>query len=1784
MNRYAVRLMLGVTAVLIVTFPLAGPAQAQQFCQEFTGVFFDDDQDDCRYMPDNDRTHYAAILEWSGRSFLYHSTGNDLEILSLANPASPSYVDRSSWHGSIGNQGDNDYGLEAIAICDDCRYGVSYYRLATVYFDMGTGSDPNISTANIDKDASSEYGFTFKHGGTQFLVGRPKTTSPCTGAGLYIFDSVNVNTTNALQCLDAPDPYTNFNNVDGGRYLQHASLNGGAPYIWTTRDSQVAVWEVTGTGANTRLQFVRKIDGMWSFGRGNEYHGFDVDLDERVGVSFDRHGFVTWQVNDLANPSRVATNTETYFGNIVALNYPMAFTSGGGKNSGMTWDVSNLGAPQVLDPGFWSTDLSWNQHPCDLSDQGAVFSPDGNYLYASRFTLGHTFNVQECTGPSPPSAGVLVEKRNAAQQWVSVGVGVDVYPGDEVRVSSTSGGEILNTTISLKDASGSTVASSSGGSTATPAVYTIPLASPSTSYTAEVFVQNDVGQDTATASLPLDLQPAADIDYTPIAPLTGEDLTLSGSGEGTPQVPVGGDLPDPFEWLITPPSGDEFSLTGATPEAFNLDEAGTWTIGLTVHYAHGDPSYDATDQVALEISSVSAALSVSPLNPVNTANITLDATDSRMGQDVTSPTWTYDYRPSGAGSWINLNQCSPASDSCTIPGNEDTQFFTPGDYDFRVTLANPATQESSTFVLDDVTIADGSINLDFTISDTSPDIGQGVDVVITGVAGVDSVTWNFGGTGCSGYSQTVQCTPNFINCMTWTHKYATSGTKTITLTATVDGQQQSPVSHQLTVSSSGTCGGGGGGGGGGGTSCSYSLSPASRTVPNTGGTGYTVNVNTQAGCNWTAARSGNWINIQAGSSGSGPGTVLYEVLPNQDPSERAGAIIAMGQYHTITQNAANIPTDFTVSVGNPVEIGQEVTFTVSDDRLVPTAWEFGGSNCEGTANSLDCTYTPDFCRSVTWSYRDPGWKTVRLVTTTGEKQRGVNISNQGECCLKDAIPDAGFSMAPNPVFAGEDVTFTADTAPSKNAKTAAVGITYSPQNPIIGETVTLTITGIGVVDSAEWDYGEDGCGTAFDAQYTCTPYPGITDCLQTTFQFTSGGTKTVDLTINGGQSPTSTTINVQSTGECPGGGGGGGGGCSYTISPTSRTFDEDGGSGTFTVNTGSECDWTPQAGAGWINVVSGNGPGSGTVSYQVAANSGAFRQANISVANKNHSVRQDAMPDDPEPQDSSPDSWLWTVTLDDEVVVTSTDPIFTHAFDDPGQYDISLEVENCVGSATQVATLQVDEPPVIIPTSFVVPSAVHTPGLNATRWLTDLRIFNPDTEVVTVDVEFQPENTDNAASVNHGIRITIPPNGTRAFDDILSAIPGIIVDDDGSGSYLGSLSIEYENGGEAEAPPLIMSRTYNITDTGTFGQFVPAVFATDDEPRQMHLSGLVHNLSYRTNVRLANLGEARAVATIRLYDKFGEVVGDPVYVNVEPKSTTQVNGVAEIAGIATSLDIFSVTVDSNEPSVVAWASLVDNVTGDPVLYSPIMEDDESTVEWIPGVAHLPGANFSQWSSDISFYNPGPQTLTAYVEYIPSEDLGIVPYMEIRNLGAGQALYYEDVLGISMLPAGVDSKGFIVVESDEGVALPQVSARTYNVAAEGGTFGQNLKVFRPSDLITTERRAFIPGVVMSPSLTEGFRTNLGVLNVSRTEWAQVRIILWGDQGGDEPVAESEFWIEPHRLWQSDLAERLGLDGVEATGTLEIQVLQGEGVVAYESVVDNLTQDPILVPAVLELKKD
>ncbi|HEY0427642.1 MAG TPA: FG-GAP-like repeat-containing protein [Pyrinomonadaceae bacterium] len=73
-----------------------------------------------------------------------------------------------------------------------------------------------------------------------------------------------------------------------------------------------------------------------------------------------------------------------------------------------------------------------------------------------------------------------------------------------------------------------------------------------------------------------------------------------------------------------------------------------------------------------------------------------------------------------------------------------------------------------------------------------------------------------------------------------------------------------------------------------GLDCTFSITPNPIAIGRQGGT-RTVNLNTQAGCIWSATRNVDWIEL-ASNAGTGAGTISFTVAPQPEAQYRSGAV------------------------------------------------------------------------------------------------------------------------------------------------------------------------------------------------------------------------------------------------------------------------------------------------------------------------------------------------------------------------------------------------------------------------------------------------------------------------------------------------------------------------------------------------------------------------------------------------------------------------------------------------------------------------------------------------------------------------------------------------------------------------------------------------------------------------------------------------------------------------------------------------------------------------------
>jgi Viral BACON domain len=85
--------------------------------------------------------------------------------------------------------------------------------------------------------------------------------------------------------------------------------------------------------------------------------------------------------------------------------------------------------------------------------------------------------------------------------------------------------------------------------------------------------------------------------------------------------------------------------------------------------------------------------------------------------------------------------------------------------------------------------------------------------------------------------------------------------------------------------------------------CSFSLSPSSQSFDSAGGTGTAAIQASSTSCSWTATSNDTWINITSAISGTGNGTVVFQVQPNMTGLARTGTLTIAGQTFTVNQGA-----------------------------------------------------------------------------------------------------------------------------------------------------------------------------------------------------------------------------------------------------------------------------------------------------------------------------------------------------------------------------------------------------------------------------------------------------------------------------------------------------------------------------------------------------------------------------------------------------------------------------------------------------------------------------------------------------------------------------------------------------------------------------------------------------------------------------------------------------------------------------------------------------------------
>lgn len=450
---------------------------------------------------------------------------------------------------------------------------------------------------------------------------------------------------------------------------------------------------------------------------------------------------------------------------------------------------------------------------------------------------------------------------------------------------------------------------------------------------------------------------------------------------------------------------------------------------------------------------------------------------------------------------------------------------------------------------------------------------------------------------------------------------------------------------------------------------------------------------------------------------------------------------------------------------------------------------------------------------------------------------------------------------------------------------------------------------------------------------------------------------------------------------------------------------------------------------------------------------------------------------------------------------------------------------------------------------YLLPAAARSVGSNGTFWRTDLVLTNTGEADVSAALAFLEAGRDNT-DVDE-VDVTVPAGGSLELADVVGSVLGA------SGS--GAVRIL------SQGDLLVSSRTYTDSDGGTFGQFIPGERAETGigAGQAVRLLGLAENAAYRTNVGLVNTTGEVVEASIDLLDGAGAVLGTES-VRLEPFGWKQLNRIFSSNGLD-GLDTAQAVVrtTSGSGAVIPYASVVDNLTGDPVYVAPVLTASEGADLWIAAAAHVAGYNGSSWRTDLTVAATETADASVRIQYLPADSDNGSPTEAAVTIPAGGATLIPDVLDTLFGAEGAGALRLIVASG-----TVQAVSRTYNETANG-TYGQFIPAV-PSTVGIGENGT---GVLVQLRKDTAFHTNVGLVNLTGAP-VETEITWFAADGtalGTRTVTLPAFSFHQ---------ENRAIPGTpEGPVTATVRCTTPGGLIlAYGSVVDDASGDPIFVPAV------
>ncbi len=216
---------------------------------------------------------------------------------------------------------------------------------------------------------------------------------------------------------------------------------------------------------------------------------------------------------------------------------------------------------------------------------------------------------------------------------------------------------------------------------------------------------------------------------------------------------------------------------------------------------------------------------------------------------------------------------------------------------------------------------------------------------------------------------------------------------------------------------------------------------------------------------------------------------------------------------------------------------------------------------------------------------------------------------------------------------------------------------------------------------------------------------------------------------------------------------------------------------------------------------------------------------------------------------------------------------------------------------------------------------------------------------------------------------------------------------------------------------------------------------------------------------------------------------------------------------------------------------------------------------IPAAGSTPGANDSQWQSEVTLHNAGPTAVTLNLRYHTAAGPGPVKQLTLQP----RSTRSEKDIALNLFGAPV-STGAITIEGDAlGLSKLAVNSKTVNVSASG-EFGQDVPVYRAADLLSSGETA----ILNAPADPVAARFNFGVFAATETQidWVLLR------KDGTIVANVPKLYRAGTQTQINNGVVTLFEKDAQINDVIYARIRNGQAIV-FGSAIDNRTGDPIFV---------